>query len=105
MAYQQCGSLCVRTCKDPETSSCPSGCAEGCFCPDGLIVHDGRCIDPVACPSMFLYCTKLYVCVCVCVCMCVCAHARIYVCNSIYIPISVIIFLCNVQMYNCEVCM
>ena len=64
MTYQQCGSLCVRTCDNPETSGCPSGCAEGCFCPGGLIVHDGRCIDPVACPSMFVYCAKLCIRMC-----------------------------------------
>ena len=59
MTYQQCGSLCVQTCDNPDTSSCPSGCAEGCFCPDGLIVLDGRCIDPIACPSKPA-CTCLY---------------------------------------------
>ena len=50
MVYQQCGPLCVRTC-DNVGADCPGGCAEGCFCPDGLVTLNGRCIDPIACPG------------------------------------------------------
>lgn len=50
MVYQQCGPLCVRTC-DNIGEDCPGGCAEGCFCPDGLVTLNGRCIDPIACPG------------------------------------------------------
>ena len=50
MVYQQCGPLCVRTC-DNIGEDCSGGCAEGCFCPDGLVTLNGRCIDPIACPG------------------------------------------------------
>ena len=52
MVYQQCGPLCVRTC-DNIGADCPGGCAEGCFCPDGLVILNGRCIDPIACPGIY----------------------------------------------------
>jgi len=50
MVYQQCGPLCVRTCDNIGTD-CPGGCAEGCFCPDGLVTLNGRCVHPIACPG------------------------------------------------------
>jgi len=49
MIYHQCGSLCSKTCDDTITT-CHSGCAEGCFCLDGLVVDDyGRCRS--SCPG------------------------------------------------------
>ena len=52
MVHQQCGSLCPHTCDNIGTSNCQGGCAEGCFCPDGQVMYNGRCIDPIACPGM-----------------------------------------------------
>jgi len=49
MVYQQCGPLCPQTCDNIGTSDCYGGCAEGCFCPDGQVFSEGRCIDPIAC--------------------------------------------------------
>ena len=54
MVYQQCGSLCPQTCDNTEATICPSGCAEGCFCPDGLVAHDGNCIEPLTCPGIII---------------------------------------------------
>ena len=47
--YQQCGPLCPQTCDNIGTSNCQGGCAEGCFCPDGQLMSNRRCIDPIAC--------------------------------------------------------
>lgn len=52
MIYQQCGALCPHTCDSADVAVCPGGCAEGCFCPDGLVVSNGRCIDPITCPGV-----------------------------------------------------
>ena len=51
MIYQQCGALCPQTCDNAGTTNCHGGCAEGCFCPDGLVISNGRCIDPLTCPG------------------------------------------------------
>ena len=51
MIYQQCGSLCTATCTSDITDDCYTGCAEGCFCPNGLVLHNGNCIDQIACPG------------------------------------------------------
>ena len=51
MIYQQCGLLCPQTCDNNGASDCIAGCAEGCFCPVGQVVHNGECIVPIACPS------------------------------------------------------
>ena len=49
--FQQCGPLCPHTC-DSSSACNSSGCAEGCFCPDGQVENsDGLCIDPSNCPS------------------------------------------------------
>ena len=50
MIYHQCGSLCQKTCNDITITKCQSGCAEGCFCLDGLVVDDhGKCRS--SCPG------------------------------------------------------
>ena len=51
MVYQQCGPLCPQTCESNGIANCPHGCARGCFCPDGLVIHNGRCIEPLTCPG------------------------------------------------------
>ena len=49
--FQQCGPLCPQTCNSSIACN-SSGCAEGCFCPDGQAENsDGLCIDPRNCPS------------------------------------------------------
>lgn len=50
MVYQQCGSLCVRTCDNfNDDIICEGGCAEGCFCPDGEVLFEGECVNPTRC--------------------------------------------------------
>jgi len=51
MVYQQCGQLCPQTCNNIGISNCLGGCAEGCFCPDGQVFLNGRCVNPIACPG------------------------------------------------------
>ena len=52
MLFQQCGPLCPQVCGVP--AMCNSGCAEGCFCPDGQVADaDGQCVEPGACPGRF----------------------------------------------------
>ena len=51
MTFQQCGPVCPQSC-DSTDATCHSGCAEGCFCPDGQIVNqDGECDDFMPCPG------------------------------------------------------
>ena len=51
MIFQQCGPVCPQTCNS-STACNISGCAEGCFCPDGQVMNgDGLCIDPRNCTS------------------------------------------------------
>ena len=53
MVYQQCASLHPQMCGNIQTASPPpGGCAAGCFCPDGQILHKGICIDLIACPGV-----------------------------------------------------
>ena len=41
--FRQCGPVCPETC-DSSTACNISGCAEGCFCPDGQVENsDGSC--------------------------------------------------------------
>ena len=55
MVYQQCGSLCPQTCENVIRGPCSSGCAEGCFCPDGQVLIDGVCKHALACPGIVGY--------------------------------------------------
>ena len=54
MVYQQCGPLCPQTCENNGIANCPYGCARGCFCPDGLVMHNGRCTEPLTCPGKII---------------------------------------------------
>ena len=55
MVYQQCGSLCPRTCQNIDLLECLSGCAPGCFCPNGQVMQDGRCIDAILCQGTYIH--------------------------------------------------
>ena len=55
MIYQQCASLRPQMCGNARTTTNPpGGCAAGCFCPDRQILHNGICIDPIACPGLYI---------------------------------------------------
>ena len=51
MEYQTCGW--EISCDDFSTASnCTDlNCSSGCFCTDGIMLDDGVCIHPDACPS------------------------------------------------------
>ena len=49
MVYQQCGPACPKTCNDDDNVDCPSGCVEGCFCPTGMVLSNGQCINESDC--------------------------------------------------------
>jgi len=52
MVYQQCGSIYPQSCDSVSRASI-GGCAEGCFCPVGLVVNEnGSCVEPSACPGL-----------------------------------------------------
>ena len=79
MVYQQCGSLCIQTCTSNITSECHDGCAEGCFCPDGQVLSNGRCINPIACPGLYIVITiHVYTRVCICMYVYVYIHTYAY---------------------------
>ncbi|XP_060137056.1 SCO-spondin-like [Zootoca vivipara] len=56
LEYDACGPACPPTCKNfglegaEHCSSEALSCVEGCFCPEGKVLHGGRCIDPSECP-------------------------------------------------------
>ncbi|CAI5789335.1 SCO-spondin [Podarcis lilfordi] len=56
LEYDACGPACPPTCKNfglegaEHCSSEALSCVEGCFCPEGKVLHGGHCIDPSECP-------------------------------------------------------
>ncbi|XP_004430689.1 PREDICTED: SCO-spondin [Ceratotherium simum simum] len=52
--YEACGPTCPPTCHDhgPEAGwHCQAvACVEGCFCPEGTLLHGGVCLEPTSCP-------------------------------------------------------
>ncbi|XP_044534907.1 SCO-spondin-like [Gracilinanus agilis] len=52
--YEACGPVCPPTCQHPGPESawhCQAvPCVEGCFCPEGTLLHGGLCLEPAACP-------------------------------------------------------
>ncbi|XP_014235981.1 hemocytin [Trichogramma pretiosum] len=49
--YKACESRCSKTCDDPNGSSCkgPKIYSEGCFCPQGQVLHNGKCVSRTQC--------------------------------------------------------
>ncbi|XP_077160383.1 SCO-spondin-like isoform X2 [Paroedura picta] len=54
LEYDSCGPACPQSCKnfglEPPEHCQTMACMEGCFCPEGKMLHEGRCIDPAKCP-------------------------------------------------------
>uniref|UniRef100_A0A1B0D0P6 Uncharacterized protein n=1 Tax=Phlebotomus papatasi TaxID=29031 RepID=A0A1B0D0P6_PHLPP len=48
--YKACGPSSEPSCGVAMTNEKDAQCREGCFCPDGTIQHEGKCIDPFQCP-------------------------------------------------------
>ncbi|XP_055299432.1 fibrillin-1-like [Sitodiplosis mosellana] len=45
--YNKCGPNVEQTCDNAEEKSV---CVPGCFCPNGMVKHEGKCIQPDNCP-------------------------------------------------------
>ncbi|XP_016050982.1 PREDICTED: SCO-spondin [Miniopterus natalensis] len=52
--YEACGPMCSPTCHDHGPGAgwhCQAvTCVEGCFCPEGTLLHGGVCLEPALCP-------------------------------------------------------
>ena len=54
MIFQQCGPACPPTCDSDDSVPCPStDCVAGCFCPTGLVLSDGQCINESDCEGTY----------------------------------------------------
>ena len=54
MVYQQCGQACPQTCDTEENKDCVGGCVEGCFCPSGKVLWNGKCINSSECAGTYI---------------------------------------------------
>ena len=51
--WQDCGTACPLTCDNYNTTIiCTTQCVSGCFCPQGMVDHNGECIAPSDCVGM-----------------------------------------------------
>ncbi|XP_043922260.1 SCO-spondin-like [Protopterus annectens] len=54
MVYEPCGAACPKTCQnmleEPEPHCKSISCVEGCFCPQGMVLHDDCCFETKDCP-------------------------------------------------------
>nr|XP_034840347.1 hemocytin-like [Maniola hyperantus] len=48
--YKSCGPDMQPSCAFPELVAKNSSCVEGCFCPEGLLLESGRCVQKSECP-------------------------------------------------------
>ena len=60
--WQECGTACPLTCDNYNTPlACTEQCVEGCFCPEGTVLHEEECVAISDCPnSMFVACQNSY---------------------------------------------
>ncbi|XP_012879050.1 PREDICTED: von Willebrand factor [Dipodomys ordii] len=50
MEYKECVSPCASTCHGlPVRETCPETCVDGCSCPEGQLLDEGRCVQPAQC--------------------------------------------------------
>ena len=53
LVYQQCGPVCPQACDTNEDTDCRNGCVEGCFCPNGKVLHKGMCVNAADCEGTY----------------------------------------------------
>ncbi|CAG5117516.1 unnamed protein product, partial [Candidula unifasciata] len=53
MVFKECGSSCVKDCNTVGTACTDPTCVDGCFCPDGTVLHNGTCITADLCPCEY----------------------------------------------------
>ncbi|XP_062513326.1 von Willebrand factor-like isoform X2 [Corticium candelabrum] len=56
--YRECGTACPPTCQKGPLR-CTLQCVRGCFCPHGLVEHNGQCIKPSKCLRQETPCDQL----------------------------------------------
>uniref|UniRef100_A0A8D0WKY0 von Willebrand factor n=1 Tax=Sus scrofa TaxID=9823 RepID=A0A8D0WKY0_PIG len=50
MEYRECVSPCTRTCQSLHINEvCQEQCVDGCSCPEGQLLDDGRCVESAEC--------------------------------------------------------
>ena len=50
----RCGRECeiVTSCDNYQNIAfCDFHCEQNCYCPDGMVEHNGECVDPSMCPA------------------------------------------------------
>ena len=54
--FETCGTACPLTCDNYRSPpfACPAVCAQGCFCPHGLVELGDTCVPPTSCPGKLL---------------------------------------------------
>lgn len=53
LEYQECGTVCTSSCFiDAADERCSNDCYEGCHCPNGTVLYEGKCITRQECPCM-----------------------------------------------------
>ena len=53
----RCGRECeiVTSCDNYQNRAfCDFHCEQNCYCPDGMVEHNGECVEPSVCPGMML---------------------------------------------------
>ena len=51
----RCGRECeiITSCDNYQNRAfCDFHCEQNCYCPDGMVEHNGECVDPSMCPGM-----------------------------------------------------
>ena len=49
-AYVTCGKECAKTCSNLHIPCSKKWCEDGCVCPEGQVLHEGKCVAPDQCP-------------------------------------------------------
>ena len=50
MVYKACDTTCPNTCDSGTANAdCREDCVEGCFCPDGMVMQEGECVQREQC--------------------------------------------------------